>query len=595
MEALVMIGLIGLGLISNNNEDSEEGNNHVTVDVDKEVHLPTSDNLYHSDFYNESQKMINNKAMHNFESSYEDGNKVVNNQKLNRLGSGYLEESDQAMNDINEVKENFSDYIYSNATDEYTRRDEFLKNDQGITAQPFFRKAPTEVDLNDTRQLDRHQGDNQYNVSKREVGFFFELEKDLGNVHGNTFGEYIGDKSRYNDSLYKTSELPFQQERVSNIDVKSNLNREIGQIHADRNSIDALRSKNDPKLTYKGTVLAGKNLSEKRGLEGETFNHRPEKYYENNEDRYFVTNGAYLEKSGRPEEIMKDTFRSKFNNQPLGPAAANYSFGEKRSNYKKSSKMQLPSDTTRNVGASAHFNDKDFSREGYRALPNEREVTGSRVHNTNLSTDVSNHKMGLFDDPKETKKQMTINSKNNGYIANTSINNTVGLMDSVKTTKKQTTINTKNNGYLKGPEQLTNGYESPEMTTKDSTLFSYTGIGGGDVKGNLSNENYMNAETNPTKEIIAQGRTPTLNNTKIVNGVSDMNVDIKKLHTDYLNYRENGIHQVHERTADPNNMGDVTTMKNKLEDRSISQRIDGNLLDPFKNNPYTQPLTSFAY
>ena len=37
-------------------------------------------------------------------------------------------------------------------------------------------------------------------------------------------------------------------------------------------------------------------------------------------------------------------------------------------------------------------------------------------------------------------------------------------------------------------------------------------------------------------------------------------------------------------------------MKNKLEDTEmLSDRIDKDLLNPFKNNPYTQSLSSFAY
>ena len=91
--------------------------------------------------------------------------------------------------------------------------------------------------------------------------------------------------------------------------------------------------------------------------------------------------------------------------------------------------------------------------------------------------------------------------------------------DSVKVTKKQTTMESANNGYIRGYQQLTlKPFEAPEWTTKDTTHFDYTGNAGGYVKGNMQQENFMNAETNPTKEIISQGRAPTLNNVKVVNG-----------------------------------------------------------------------------
>ena len=46
--------------------------------------------------------------------------------------------------------------------------------------------------------------------------------------------------------------------------------------------------------------------------------------------------------------------------------------------------------------------------------------------------------------------------------------------------------------------------------------------------------NYRNAESNPTKEIIAQGREPTLNNVKVSNGMDSLNVNIKKIDSDYM-------------------------------------------------------------
>ena len=40
---------------------------------------------------------------------------------------------------------------------------------------------------------------------------------------------------------------------------------------------------------------------------------------------------------------------------------------------------------------------------------------------------------------------------------------------------------------------------------------------------------------------------------------------------------------------------EVTTMKDRLEEIRLSERIDPNLLNPFNNNPYTQSLGSYAY
>ncbi len=105
----------------------------------------------------------------------------------------------------------------------------------------------------------------------------------------------------------------------------------------------------------------------------------------------------------------------------------------------------------------------------------------------------------------------------------------------------------------------------------------------------------MNAETNPNKEVIAQGRMPTLSNTKVVNGGEHMNMEIKKIDSDYMNQSENKLSKVYSTNIDKESI-ELTTMKNKLEDSELmSDRIDKDLLNPFKNNPYTQSLSSFAY
>ena len=71
-------------------------------------------------------------------------------------------------------------------------------------------------------------------------------------------------------------------------------------------------------------------------------------------------------------------------------------------------KIQLESDTTRNVGADKFSGDTDFSRKGYRAVPNEREITGERTYEGNLSTEVGSHTVGLLDGVKGTIKETTI-------------------------------------------------------------------------------------------------------------------------------------------------------------------------------------------
>ena len=70
--------------------------------------------------------------------------------------------------------------------------------------------------------------------------------------------------------------------------------------------------------------------------------------------------------------------------------------------------------------------------------------------------------------------------------------------------------------------------------------------------------------------------------------------EIDKLEKDYMNHRINSIDKVYQEIPTDNNC-EITTMKDRLEDTSIATRIDPSLLNPFRNNPYTQSLESFAY
>ena len=578
MEAAVLLGLVAAGYFKNK---GDSGDNPILSNVNSDVKMSNGNNVYDSgNYYQETKKEVSDLVEKNFNESNNYKSNVINDKNLDR--------------ELN--IEGFQELVYSNNSGESISSEDFLRNDQGISTQPYFKKAPNPIDFNDTRGLDRHQGDNRLKESKVEIGQMFPLEKN-NNVFGNQFGEYIGDKSRYLESRVKTNELPFEQERISHIDTKSGVNREIKQMIADKTNIDNLRTKTNQQQTYEGRVVSGKSVNENRGNMGEFRQYDPDKFYENNPDRYFTTTGAFLKERGKPEHILKDTYRSSLNKQEFGGASANYTKGEKRSKYRKPLKIQLQNDTNRNVGADQFSGDADFSRKGYRSLPNEREVTSERTYEGNLGTQVSNHTVGLLDDIKGTIKETTINSANNGYMGNTTVNTTQGIQDNVRTTKKQTTIDSANNGYMSGGfNKLTMGHEDQSVTVKESTLSGYTGGAGSQgYAGDMLKDNYMNAETNPNKEVIAQGRMPTLSNTKVVNGGEHMNMEIKKIDSDYMNQSENKLSRVYSTNIDASNI-ELTTMKNKLEDSELmSDRIDKDLLNPFKNNPYTQSLSSFAY
>ena len=186
MEALVLAGLIGFGYLYNSKEEN------VDVTVNKELNLSGGNNVYNQGYYDETQKLIKSLAETNFEASNNEHSKIINNQKIY--------DNLKSIPQTNEKVEGMSNYVYSSASGEEIRQSSFLNNDQGIGLTPFFSGAGANINLDDNRKLTTSQGGNDLYKSKTEVGAFKEPEKDIGNVFGNSFGEYMGDKGRYDST-----------------------------------------------------------------------------------------------------------------------------------------------------------------------------------------------------------------------------------------------------------------------------------------------------------------------------------------------------------------------------------------------------------
>ena len=306
MEAALFIGLLGAGYLINKDKDK----NPIVNNVTNGPSMPSMNNTYDSTYVYDKQKEIEEKVKNNFDASNLPGN-VVNFQKT-KVNHG-LELPNKSLNDLTNTEgmSNLAKYTYSSSAGGFISNEDFLTNDQGIKASPFFKSQPPNINFDDSRQLDRTQGRIEGFKSKREVSgnAFSDITRDAGNVFGNTFNP---DTSRYDNGSLRNNELPFVQEMVSPIDPKSNFNREIAQTIADRSNIDNLRTLSDQKTTYEGRILSGQGIAH-RGKQGDVFKYNPDKYYKNNPNKWLVTNGAFLAKSTRPEQILPDTNRKHFN------------------------------------------------------------------------------------------------------------------------------------------------------------------------------------------------------------------------------------------------------------------------------------------
>ena len=74
-------------------------------------------------------------------------------------------------------------------------------------------------------------------------------------------------------------------------------------------TVDELRTKNNPKQSYKGQVLGAKGIGERANI-GDMEKNRPDTFYIQSADRWLTTTGAGGEKqTSRAENILRDVNR----------------------------------------------------------------------------------------------------------------------------------------------------------------------------------------------------------------------------------------------------------------------------------------------
>ena len=613
MEGLILLGLAGAGYIMNKNKDDEEQSRSIETNVRPQVNQGSNSSIYDINNYLDSKKYEQSLLQTNFE-------QTLNNQ------SNMVSDYNAKLKEI-EPKSDVFIGLDGNPID----KDNFLVNDQGIKVEPYYRgDGPPAVDFTRNTGLDRHQGMSDYRYLHRES------RHNGVNLHGapqpfvngNPFGlSDTGpamDQNRYDPGMYRTSELPFEQERVAHIDRNSDVNRDVGDIYAQRNGIDNLRALSNPKLTFEGKVIAGKGIDE-RGVEGQVFKNLPNQDYEQNANQWLVTTGSTISSQIRPAQILPETNRQYLNRQEIGVPGSSVNMSEeKRPMFKKSDRQQLESDTIRNVVGTEVYTDGDHRMDSYNVYANEREVTSERTHQSNVLSNVPDQTVQLQDDIKRTVKETTLDPANpEGYFSMEEKRPEERLKDLPKTTVNET-VNYEHNGIVSGPEGPTDNdqYSRADLkvcnhfeytgNARGSTLqetatdqydradlkvcnhFEYTGNAQGSTLQEMAQDQYYRADTNPNKEVIAQGREPTRESTKIVNGGDTMNIDIKKIESDYFTHHQTGVDRVYQ-VIPQDQACELTRSKDTLDNDKLAYRIEGDLLDPFKHNPYTQSLHSFAY
>ena len=197
---------------------------------------------------------------------------------------------------------------------------------------PFFgSRVRQNVDINKSNAtLSNHTGQENFTINKREQQPLFEPTGDTNIQYGtqNTNSQL---QNRMNTSQYRRNELPFDKQYVGPGLNQGYSAKPSGGFHPNvrdyvlPKTIDELRPKSNPQISYKGRVIRGAAPVGKPEKVGEVFKNRPDTFYIQGQDRLLTTTGAYLKETKRPCIIAKDTNRkqSRYFTPSAGPVKKN--------------------------------------------------------------------------------------------------------------------------------------------------------------------------------------------------------------------------------------------------------------------------------
>jgi hypothetical protein len=490
----------------------------------------------------------------------------------------------QSIDELNENKVD-EDYVYSQLTGEYVPKKSFKHNNM----EPFFSNSTYGESYKDNDQssskLGIFTGSEKLRLSKADKPINGSSQTPLFKPCDNmtsTWGQQNTLEKRqeyYNPSMYRTSETSVEPTYVGPGLNKGYTAKPSGGFHQDNSrdfmmpkTVDELRAGTNPKLTYEGRTKHGGGPTQ-RGKIGAVGKYNPSTFYINTPDRYFTTATEVKRGTMRPKcIILPKTNRTKSEYQ-VGPARYITDREPKRGLARKSHKITFMGDNIRNVRTEDILDTDNelsgYGKSGFNLPANERDVTGTRGSVRNLGS--------IF------KKETYYNPE-----------------DIMKTTIKETTIHDEREGNVQYQNTHTGAYtvhpNYVKTTIKETLLSDYTGDPNSDQLG--GGGGYMTAPLDiryTNRENISIGRPPTQEKNKLSVGSDKINVIVDKLDNDRIVTREPQTTKVYNSIEQAQFCGQ-TTQKDRLNDKQLmAERVNPDLLDAFKSNPYTKSLSSFAY
>ena len=369
--------------------------------------------------------------------------------------------------------------------------------------------------------------------------------------------------------------------------------------------VDELRVKTNPKLTFSLDGHQGpaahyvQNAPTAETL-GRMEKHLPDTFFINTPDRWFTTTGAEKGETQRATEIDRESNRQTTTTEYFGATApadggaamyAPKNFEDTRRQTYDGKPIINPYAAEKNIATEA-----DFGRMSYKLTHNNRTTVRPNemggIHGA-LKAVVA----PLLDVLKPSRKENVVGNarmyENARMPVPAAVTATFNPADRAPTTIKETTVGLVGFDHLNVERQAAAGYlisqNTPIETERATTSTDYLGAAGGGATrmGNgLYNAAYnQRNNVNKTYKNITNHGSMSLFN-------SNTNVQIDRLDADRLNNRASVM------TNAPSSIPSIDiygkmTMPQSYDETKLNERIQPDILNAFRQNPYTHSLQTY--
>tara|TARA_Y100000389_G_scaffold171016_1_gene178417 strand:- start:710 stop:2524 length:1815 start_codon:yes stop_codon:yes gene_type:complete len=462
--------------------------------------------------------------------------------------------------------------------------------------------------------LDVKQGAGSQFVEKKEIGNLFTPEENMQWANGmpNMSDFYM---SRVNASNKVSNIKPWEEERIAPGLNQGYTTQGTGGFNSGMNArdswmpknVDDLRVKTNPKESFSLENHQGPaNHYNKQFMAKENYGkvekQLPDTYYNNNPDRWLTTTGLEKGQTNRSIQEMghvnrTDTTVEYYGNNNSSQGDQGYA----PQNFVEGNRNNLPEKPITNAIALNKSNPTtgDYAIKSYKSLPNNRNTTQVEYQGNayGARSVFSSTLKPIIDILRPSRKENVIgNIRETGNVQQ-SVAQSHSIFkpyDKTKVTNREIQTTKLDFNHLNYERQSTlyaNNNHQSSHTQRTTTSKEFYAPAGGATNG-FGAKNYDNVYNQ--RNNVNKDTTNRLNHGNAKNFNNYENISVKTNETDRNNNRMWVPTNAPKIPHSSNYYGNLNTVPQQYDQNNINERMNPDILTAFKNNPYTQSLSSIA-